>query len=294
MPASLTHSLETFEGHLQALTGLCPIVDFDTIAAFLAGEADLPPACVAITFDDGFVDNLDLAVPLLEKYGVPATFYVTADYVVDGGIPWFLRTLRAFQSTSRESWTPPDKAAVYLDSEEQRDTARRIANRFCAATDSQRRLQFLADLEESLGVSPASDAEQPQIIMNAEQLRRLTQKGFTVGSHSTSHPNLALLPLDVAQNEVEASKQVLEEIISAPVRHFAYPNPILQPHFTEATMQLLQAAGYHTGATSVSGTADTRTPQFALPRLSAPDDPDDLLWRISAALIRDSWKRPAR
>ena len=294
MPTSLTHSLKAFEGHLQALTGLCPVVDLDTIAAFLAGNADLPEACVAITFDDGFVDNLELAVPLLEKYDVPATFYVTSDYVVDGGIPWFLRTLRAFQVTTCETWKPPAKATLRLGSDKQRNTARRIANRICAAADSRGRLSFLLDLEESLGVCPAGGVSQPPIIMNAKQLCCLKHKGFTIGSHSTSHPNLALLSREEAENEVVTSKKVLEDITGGPVNHFAYPNPITQPHFTGDTMQLLQAAGYLTGATSISGTADRRTGQFALPRLSVPDDPDDLLWRISAALMRDGWKRPAR
>src|SRR5690606_657784 len=86
-PLRLTVNPAIFESHLERLRATCTVLPLDTLLRTPAHE--LPERAVAITFDDGYVDNLQMAAPALERFGFPATFFVTTRWLEDEGEYWW-------------------------------------------------------------------------------------------------------------------------------------------------------------------------------------------------------------
>lgn len=197
---------ELFRRHVEWLNEHCTLVSFDRLASAAAEQHRTTRPVVALTFDDGYVDNFEVAFPILEKSGTPATFFVTAGFV---------------------------------------DGDARVLNR----------MQTLR--------SNSDGAVRP---MSWDQVRELRAAGFTIGSHTYSHANLASLSTADATGEIERAKALLEERLEAPVPLFAYPWGRPSRHFTPETRGLVARAG-HTDAAAVFfrgvRPADDR---FAVPR----------------------------
>ena len=74
----------SFEAHMQTLARNFSPVTVEDVAQFAKSGRKLPPRAVAVTFDDGFADNCEVALPILSRYGIPATFYIMVDAVENG------------------------------------------------------------------------------------------------------------------------------------------------------------------------------------------------------------------
>ena len=95
-----------------------------------------------------------------------------------------------------------------------------------------------------------------RLMMSWDQARQLARAGHIVGSHTMTHPNMAHVKSDSdLQQEFEQSKRRLEQELNAPVVHFSYPCPILQPHWTERTVNMCRQLGYRTAVTTNPGLA---------------------------------------
>src|SRR5262249_348286 len=75
-------------------------VTLDDLAAFVRGERAMPRRCVAVTFDDGFADNFEIAAPILNRAGIKAAFYITVGCIEPVRLPWFTPPLPVFAPTS--------------------------------------------------------------------------------------------------------------------------------------------------------------------------------------------------
>ena len=92
-----------FERHIETLARKFSPVTIDDVAEFAKSGKRLPPRAVAVTFDDGFADNYEVALPILSRYGIPATFYIMVDAVENGTLPWYCRIRFAFNTTKKSS-----------------------------------------------------------------------------------------------------------------------------------------------------------------------------------------------
>jgi peptidoglycan/xylan/chitin deacetylase (PgdA/CDA1 family) len=122
-------------------------------------------------------------------------------------------------------------------------------------------------------------------MMTWEQLRDLESQGHIVGSHTMSHPNVAHIAPDRAAYEFAESKRVLESHLGHPVRHFSYPHPTLNPHWTTATTRQLREIGYSTAVTCEYGAVAKAADPLCLPRISAPDDVERLRWLLETNML---------
>jgi hypothetical protein len=156
-----------------------------------------------------------MAMPILDRLGVPAAFYVTVDCVESRRLPWPSRLRYSFRKTARKEWKGEAAKIWNLGSEREREAA------YLAACD---RVAMLAGAEQERVVSHIEfdlgtmlPAQSGDLMMSWGQVRGLAQRGHIVGSHTTTHPNLAHVGVEDARRELVESKRRMESQINAKV-----------------------------------------------------------------------------
>jgi peptidoglycan/xylan/chitin deacetylase (PgdA/CDA1 family) len=276
----MVHSRSVFAQQMETLAKDFHPVSLDSVLRFVKGEEDLSDRAVAVTFDDGYRDNFEVALPILERLGIPAAFYATVDCVERRRLPWPSRLRFAFFTTRKSEWPDESGKRWSLTTPEGRESAYLAACDRVAklAGDPQERLilGWESDLERSL------PSESGEGMMTWEQLRSLAQKGYVVGSHTMTHPNLAFADAAAVRWELVESKRRMESHLGQPVDHFSYPCPALSPNWSELTTAEVRSAGYQTAITTTSGLALKNDNPLALKRVLPTKTIDGLLWNLEA------------
>lgn len=178
---------------------------------------------VALTFDDGYRDNLDHAWPVLAKHNAPWTLFVTPGFADRSARLWWLELEEVIRALPAISLALPDgvfSARTESDTEKLRafDTLYwRLRNQPEAIL-----LAAISELIQHAGIDSAALVERE--CLPWETLRALAgAPGVTIGAHTMTHPMLAKHDADFAREEIVASKLRLETELDTPIRHFAYP-----------------------------------------------------------------------
>lgn len=216
----LTITPAEFEAHLAWLRGNCSVVSLGELLG--TPVADLPERAVAITFDDGYVDNLDRAAPALVRAGLPATFFVTSRWLRQPGEFWWDLLDRVLAAPDLPAFLRVDAAGGHLEvstsSGADRQTAHRTLHGFLVNATLPEREHVVAALR---GYVPAPGARRPMLAEEVQQLAR--HAGASIGAHTVHHLSLASQPLQVARQELDACRTALEAVLGAPVSDMAYP-----------------------------------------------------------------------
>lgn len=230
-------------------------------------SGSLPARALAITFDDGYADNHDLAVPELQRRGLSATFFIATGYL-DGG--------RMFNDTVIE--------AIRGCRSEVLDVSGLGFGAHCITNDDERRAAIAALLPQvkRLGVEVRGEvadkiaeragAHLPDdLMMTSEDLAHVAEVGMELGGHTESHPILARLPEAAARSEIERGRKRLQDIAGRRIGLFAYPNGRPGADYTDATSGLVRALGFDAAFSTMHGVATRRSSIFDLPRFTPWD-----------------------
>src|ERR1700722_13558571 len=277
----IVHSQSVFSQQMELLArGFHPL-SIEELQTMLRGEEKIPNRSVLVTFDDGYRDNCQNALPILDSVGVPATFYITVDCVEKGLPPWPSRVRYALRSTRRKAWSDPAGASWALETEAQRDQAFAKACEYCCRLAGSAQEQLVSGIETQLEVSlPASFG---QIMMDWDEVRKIQERGHVIGSHTLSHPNVAQLSLQDAHIELETSRSFLEKQLKQPVTHFSYPCPALSPHWTKQTVGECRKVGYKTAVVTDGGLAHKNDDLLCLRRVRPSKTLEGLRWNLEWA-----------
>ena len=280
----IIHSLDDFQEQMQILARDYVPVTLHDVLNFVSGEKEAPRRSVAVTFDDGYADNYEFALPALTRAGVPASFYVTVGSIGAKSPPWYCRLRHAFAVTRAQSWRDSLESAVreLLDAD-QRWAAFLTASRRCAQLAGSRQEECLRVIENDLEVEPLTSRDCPMLTW--DQVRGLKKAGHIVGSHTLTHPNLAYVGPEDLEIELKRSKSKLEAELGAPAIHFSYPSPILEPHYNERSITGTNQAGYRTAVTCTSGPVRMGDDPLVLRRISAPFQRDEFRWMLECTLV---------
>lgn len=264
---TVTHKIKDFEKEIRFLKKHFDIVSLDTIVNRLKeGRKFLRPT-VSITVDDGFKDNYDLLFPLLKKYGVTVTIFLTTGVIGTKERLWvnklesmFLNTVRKsirlngiFKGVLFEIATMEEKRSVYLQ------VVRRLKN-----IDIQERDEYLKVIEKRLGV-PVYDAPH---MLNWDQVREMYKAGIHFGGHTVNHPILTSVSLEEGKKEILESKKKIEEELGRPIKHFAYPNGRPQD-FDEDLREYCKEIGFESVSSCIYGHNDSKEDIWTLKRIGS-------------------------
>jgi peptidoglycan/xylan/chitin deacetylase (PgdA/CDA1 family) len=261
-----------FERQMRFLRRHRRVVGLDALLAELRRERGPARGTVAITFDDGYLDNLEVAAPILASLGLPATLYLPTA-VVDRREPqWVDRLYTAFRTRTRERLTLPDGAPVDLGSPAARLAAYHAFNEVLIAASRDEREARLARVVEEL--APA--ARPPRLTLGWDEVRQLVERhpGFEIGIHTAEHTDMTAHALEPLRRELEGALATAERELGRRPRHFSFPYARDNPETRALVRSLGFASAVGSGADPLIGPSHD---PFRLPRL----DP-----RVDATLFR--------
>ncbi len=269
---------EAFDAQLNILGRYFQIVGIDEVCAHFEGLQKLPPNAALITFDDGYLDNLQVAAPILKDKGMRAVFFIATQYVEERRIYWWDRInyLLHHAKTGRGRVELSYPTRIVLDLDKDRSGALGTLLQLL-------KIQFGLDVERVLGELAAGlgvpwDRELEQelcegFVMNWDDVRALRKMGMDIGSHTRSHRALQTVPLDQLKGELSGAKQDLENALGESIDSISYPVgrsiAMLEP-----IRQALRDAGYKVGFTNGSGAQPLWGPSdaFDLRRIAVEPD----------------------
>lgn len=291
-PQLLAVSPTHFEEQLQVLREYARPLRLSEVCDKLEAGT-LPNRSVVLTFDDGYADNLHCARPLLARYDVPATLFVTAGHVGSDRELWWDQLdrlllqpgtlpdhLRLHLDGSTYHWEAGD-AAAYTDIDFRRYRDWHIER----ADDPTPRHRLYRDLYHRLHSLDAANRRRAmhdlRVWANADAVGRPTHRLLSleelasvagdevieVGAHTLTHPPLATLSDDEQQKEIVGSKRMLEAVVGRTVAGFAYPHGSL----TAETVAHVRAVGFTYACSSEPDVVWPDADRFRLPRVVARD-----------------------
>lgn len=271
---------QTFEKQLQYLAFHYQVV---TMEQFIALRERVMPAhrplCV-ITFDDGWRDNFDVALPLLRKYGLPATLFISTKFIGSERTPWFYRLGYILQALAE---IPDGEGAALLSNRQ--DLPAALTCWFAASTaERQHHIDAVIEaLKELPGAELESLVEQLQclpvlvgqrandngaVMLNWQQVREMATSHVEIGSHGLTHMILTQMPLEAVHAELRESKHCLEEQLGHVVQGFSYPNG----NYSDEVEALTRTAGYRYACTTRPGDVKLLDNPYQLKRIPIHDD----------------------
>jgi peptidoglycan/xylan/chitin deacetylase (PgdA/CDA1 family) len=284
-PWGLAVHPDRFEAHLNILRRRRRAMGVSELVQRL-DRGTLPGNAVAVTFDDGYVDNLRHAKPRLAVAGIPATLFLMAGAigqptefwwdelargilgrtdaldceVIVGGEPCRIAFGSELVTTARTSWRAWEEPVT------ERESAYLALWRRLRAATALEREAAMNQLREALQVPPPEADDLP---MSAENVGEIANDGlFEVGGHTVTHPMLPSLTPAERRREILDGKQVCERLVNRPIAGFAYPHGALDADSCAAVQECGFAWACGTAPHSVPTVGFNR---YALPRLFVHD-----------------------
>jgi peptidoglycan/xylan/chitin deacetylase (PgdA/CDA1 family) len=219
-PMLFTATAADLDRHITFLKKDHRIVGLDEALAIAAGHEKTKTTSVLLTFDDGYLDNFEAALPVLKAHFVSAVFFLVSGFLERKIVPWWDQIAWMCRRAQRSD------GAAWID---------RYKN------PNINQSEFWAELESATQLSRPSDPG--GLFLNPGQARVLLAAGMSIGAHTCTHPILAQLGTVEQQREIAESKSLLEAQLGTRIDTFAYPVGS-RDAFTGETVELLRASGY--------------------------------------------------
>lgn len=260
-----------FDAHLKYLKEHYTLVPLSHVAAHYAGGAELPARAACVTIDDGFADAYEIAFPLLQRHGVPATLFVITDFI-DGRAWMWTDKLRHVALSAEGARLNAEVAERSFDLRlAGRDTRLAAAGRVNSELKRltpRAREEAIERIAAAHGVTLSAQPPTEFGPVTWEQAREMDAGGVEIGSHTVSHPILTTTDDAQLAAELRVSRERLEAELGHAVELFCYPNGA----FDERVRRETERAGYRCAVTTEHGLNERRADSLTLRRIPAETD----------------------
>lgn len=251
----------------------------------------LSKGSVIVTFDDGYLDNLTLALPILKTHGVPATIYVTTGMVENTTTPWWYELEQIIRHRDRLEfeWNGRPQSTKIVDPRRKRECYARL-NRMMKRMNPVDQRVLLERLRDAEGKRLQYGGE----VLDRSQVRQLAKEPLiTIGAHTHRHPVLSSLSEKLLRLELQESRQLLEEWTGRPVTHLAYPFGGRR-QAGRREFRAAEEAGFESATTTRLGHlyASHASRLFALPRIAIGHDDTMTRFRWKLSGLECMARRP--
>lgn len=260
-------TIEEFEWQMDLLARHFTPLTLESAIGHLR-NGTLPPRAVSVTFDDGYADNLHLALPVMRKHGFAPTVFIATAYL-DGGIMF-----NDIITESIRGYNDPE-----LDLEDLG-----LAGRFRCATVIEKqlairqivnRLKYLSAgerAEKAVRIAELTATTIPNSLMlSSEELVRLSAEGAGIGAHTVTHPIMKVTSDADTREEIVQSRGFLQDLLQKPIDLFAYPNGVPGQDYSPDHPGMLRELGFKAAVSTAKGVSTRRTDMYQLRRFTPWD-----------------------
>ena len=228
-----------------------------------------PPRSFAITFDDGFENNYSIAAGILEDLNIPATFYITTDFIENNRMSWIDRIEYCLEKCPEGKLKLPwNEKQIRFSSVEARISILEEI-RHCVKKDQTIDLDdFVDDIFRQCDYEPVYQSENVlDKKMTWKQVAEFSANSkFIIGGHTHTHRIMSFLDSEELQNEIDTSLQLLETKGMTIVQHYSYPEGL--PHcYSEEVIEELKKRHILCCPTAIDGTNKLGDSLFHLKRI---------------------------
>ena len=271
-----TFRFETQCAHLKKRYHPVTLTD---VAGWLRDGKPIPPRAVAVTVDDGYRDFLETAFPVLEKYQIPATVFLTTDLLDRNTWLWVDQVVHCFLASQARAVTLRitgcDQERWKLESGDQRMQAATIIKEALKKIPNEERLEVLEKLPRLLGAEIPAQPPASHAPLQWDDVRELARRGVEFGAHTRTHPILSRLSgSGQLEAEIVGSKKRIEQETGMCVEHFCYPNGT-PADITPEAVEVVKASGFRTSVTGTGGVNFAGADPYALRRIAVEPDRED-------------------
>lgn len=273
-------SPEMFERQMVFLSEHRRVVPLSQVVEQIASGTSPSVGTVCITFDDGYLDNLTTAAPILEKYQLSATLFLATGYIERGETQWADVLHWLLQRRTGDKLRIPSLGNQDMDltTEARLLAARNMLHRRLLEATHQERRQLLTEIERQL----LPEGHAPRLTMNWEDVRELRRRYpfFEIGGHTRDHIDLRTHRGETARSQITGCAEDLRRALGLEPRHFSFP----YSRWCAETREIVRASGWCSAVGDghnirIGHTSD----QFAIPRVEAPRTMTELRFKTSGA-----------
>jgi len=227
----------------------------------------LPSHAVCVTFDDGYLDNITEALPVLKKYNISATFFIAASFL-DDGIMWNDAVIESIRNVTTEYFDLTD-----IGLENYRMTNWQEKNHAKHKILSALKYKQLAERNKLIQhvIRKSGHDVANNLMMSSKQVKELFDQGMEIGGHTINHPILAKISDHESIKEIKDGKKQLEDMIGERITSFAYPNGRPNQDYFQQHARIVRNAGFTCAVSTSDGISNINTDPYQLPRTTPWD-----------------------
>ena len=260
-PAIFSATADEFDAQVSYVKRKHALVTLDEALAFVDGtDKSKSSRCrVLFTFDDGYLDNYEIAFPILKSHGAQGVFFLCSNIVGSGHVPWWDHIAYLVKSGTRKKFSLTFPTALDVDIEKNGlgESLRKILDLYKTPENLDLN-RFISELKEAVGGKelPADTRR----FLTWDEAREMLAGGMAIGAHTHTHPMLSKLSEDEQRKELTQSRAIIGEKLGIKVDSFAYPfgSPSA---FTKTTEKIAEEAGFR-GAFSYYGNMTNQRPNI--------------------------------
>jgi peptidoglycan/xylan/chitin deacetylase (PgdA/CDA1 family) len=225
---------------------------------------------VSITIDDGYLDFLEFAYPILQKYQAPATVFLVSEFVSNVQWLWFdaLHYLLAqARDGTYEIALTKNKCTLSLADSTTRIDAWNLLADDCLGLPAGSKNAFIGRLAAKLDLSLPKTPTEDYAAMTWDQIRQMDRNLIEFGSHTCTHPILSTCSDEELVYEIRESRRRISQELQRDVSTFCYPNG-MPADFDSRAVSTIESAGYNCAVVAYGGLVSGNESLLRLPRLS--------------------------
>ncbi len=268
-----------FERQIKYLKKYYNIISLQELVDYLNGKISIPKYSVVLTFDDGYMNNYTLAYPILKKYDVPVSIFLTADFINRDSWIWVNTLEYIISQTKIDSLkiNIPNNGESYfrLLNRTDKSKAYKILKNLLKNLHPSELIKLLLQIQQDLKVKIDPQNAINYRMLDYSTIKKMSPQYVEFGSHTLTHPILTKLTRTESIHEIRDSKTALENKINKKIRFFCYPNGDYNNEIVEITSKYYDAA-----LSTDSNFVDRKSNIFTLNRVAAKADFNHFMWSL--------------
>ena len=262
--------VDSFEREMAFIKKNYPILSMDEVISIYKKNKKIKGEYFAVTFDDGFKNNFTDAYPILLKYEVPATFYISTGMINSKKLFWVDKIECCINNSKKNKFDIKIQNKYYsfdLSNKFSKIKALTEIKKLCKLLPKKNKDKVIKDLSSTLNITPSIKYGKNYETLTWANVRKMNKsKLITFGAHTIDHDILSYLKKNEMEYQVTESIKKLSSEISENVRHFSYPEG-QQNHFNKDVIRFLKKKGIHCSPSAINGICSSKDNLFNLKRI---------------------------